>query len=110
MPAQYILRRSTNNQYYFSLTAENNEKILTSELYRSKDGALGGIQAVRSNSPFDQRYSRLTATNGQNYFVLKALNNEVIGTSEMYNTTQARENGIAAVKRVGPLALINDQT
>jgi uncharacterized protein YegP (UPF0339 family) len=47
MPAQYNLRKSTNNQYYFNLTAENNEKILASEMYWSKDSAEGGIQSVR---------------------------------------------------------------
>ena len=110
MPAQYVLRKSTNNQYYFNLTAENNEKILASELYLSKSGALQGIQSVKDNSPIDSRYTKLTSSDGKYYFRLKAANNETIGTSEMYNTQQARENGIQAVKRVGPTAPINDQT
>jgi len=110
MPAQYFLRKSTNNQYYFSLTAENNEKILTSELYVSKSGALQGIQSVRVNSPIDSRYARLTSSDNKYYFRLRAANNETIGTSEMYNTQQARENGIQAVKRVGLTAPVNDQT
>lgn len=110
MPAQYILRKSTNNQFYFSLTAENNEKILASELYTTKNGALQGIQSVRVNSPIDSRYARLTSSDGKFYFRLGAANNETIGTSEMYNTQQARENGIQAVKRVGPTAPVNDQT
>lgn len=110
MPAQYILRKSTNNQYYFNLTAENNEKILTSETYVSKDGAMRGIQSAKTNSPYDSRYTRLTSTDGKYYFILKAANNETIGRSETYNTQQARENGIQAVKRVGPTAPVNDQT
>ncbi len=110
MPAQYILRKSTNNQYYFNLTAENNEIILTSETYLSKDGAKGGIQSVRQNSPNDSRYARLTSSDGKFYFLLRAANNETIGRSETYNSQQARENGIQAVKRVGPTAPINDQT
>ncbi len=110
MPAQYGLHKSTNNQFYFNLTAENNEKILTSEMYISKSGAMGGIESVRTNSPSDSRYTRLNSTDGKFYFVLKAANNEIIGRSEMYNTQQARENGIQAVKRVGPKAPVNDQT
>lgn len=47
MPAQYVLRKSTNDQYYFSLTAENNQKILASELYVAKNGAMNGIQSVK---------------------------------------------------------------
>jgi hypothetical protein len=110
MPAQYNLRMSSNNQYHFSLTAENNEPILSSELYTSKDGATKGIASVRINASQYDRYSRLTSSDGKFYFVLKAANNETIGTSEMYNTEQARENGIQAVMRVAPSAPINDQT
>jgi uncharacterized protein YegP (UPF0339 family) len=110
MPAQYNLRKSTNNQYYFNLTAENNEKILASETYWSKDGALGGIKSVRENSPIDSRYTRLTSADGKYYFLLQAANNETIGKSETYNSELARETGIQAVKRVGPTAPINDQT
>lgn len=110
MPAQYILRKSTNSQFYFSLTAENNEKILASELYTTKNGALHGIQSVKVNSPIESRYARLTSSDDKYYFLLKAANNEIIGRSETYNTQQARENGIQAVKRVGPTAPVNDQT
>ena len=110
MPAQYILRKSINNQVYFNLTAENNEKILTSEMYVSKAGALNGIQSTKANSPYDSHYSRLISLDGRYYFVLKAANNVTIGRSETYNSQQAMENGIQAIKRVGPTAPVNDQT
>jgi uncharacterized protein YegP (UPF0339 family) len=109
MSARFDLRKSTNSQFYFSLTAENNEKILASELYTTKNGALNGIQSVKDNSSIDTRYARLTSSDGKFYFLLKAANNETIGTSEMYNTQAARENGIQAVKRVGPNAPVSDQ-
>ena len=44
----------------------------------------------------------------QYYFALKASNGEIIGSSEMYNSTHARENGISAVKRDAPNASILD--
>lgn len=34
--------------------------------------------------------------------VLTAANNEIIGTSELYSTAAARDNGISAVKRLPP--------
>jgi uncharacterized protein YegP (UPF0339 family) len=110
MPAQYKLKQSSDGQYYFNLTAANNETILTSERYKSKDGAKNGIESVRTNSPDDSRYDRLTASNGKPYFVLKAANQQTIGKSETYSSKQAMENGISAVKGVGPTAPINDQT
>lgn len=110
MPAQYIIKKSSNNQFFFNLTAENNAVILTSEMYKAKSGAQNGIEAVKKNAPRDDRYTRLTSKDGKPYFTLKAGNNEVIGNSETYSSEDAMENGIRAVKRVGPYSPVKDQT
>jgi len=110
MPAQFILHKSTDQQYYFNLTGQNNEIILTSETYASKGGAIYGIQSVRENSPSENRYTRLMSKDGQYYFLLKGVNNETIGKSETYTTPQARERGIQAVKKVGLTAPLSDKT
>jgi uncharacterized protein YegP (UPF0339 family) len=109
MPAAFIIRKAANGQYYFNLKAENNEPILTSEAYGGKAGAQAGIQSARVNSPLDARYQRKTAASGSPFFVLVAGNNEVIGRSEMYSSTAAMENGIASVKRNGPVSPIRDE-
>lgn len=100
MAPRYQLRVAANGQYYFNLTAENNKIILTSEMYGSKDGAQQGIEAVRGSGPLAERYERRKSIDGQDYFVLKAANHEVIGQSEMYRSSAALENGILAVMRV----------
>ena len=107
MAAAYELKKS-GSQFMFNLRGDNNEKVLTSERYVSKDGAKNGIASCRTNAPFDVRYDRRTATNGQPYFVLKAGNGEVIGTSEIYSSKAAMETGIAAVKKHGPSAPVQD--
>ncbi len=43
-------------------------------------------------------------------FNLKAANHQVIGTSEQYESTAARENGIESVKKNAPDANVDDQT
>lgn len=110
MAAQYKLSKSTNDQFYFVLTADNNEPILKSEMYTTKSAALNGIESVKTNSTEDARFVRLTSANGQFYFNLRAANNQVIGSSEMYKTERSRDNGIEAVKRVGPVAKLSDAT
>jgi uncharacterized protein YegP (UPF0339 family) len=47
---------------------------------------------------------------GWNVSSHRVANNKTIGTREMYNTQQVKENGIQAIKIVGPTAPINDQT
>ena len=43
-------------------------------------------------------------------FDLKAVNGEVIATSEVYNSEEACRNGIASVQRNAPIAAVEDQT
>lgn len=110
MAAKYALLKSSNDKFYFNLKAGNGEVILTSQMYAAKDSAENGIASVKSNSPIDERYERKTSAKGEPFFVLKAANGEVIGSSEMYSSTSAMENGIASVKKNGPEAVIDDQT
>lgn len=105
---KYTKFRDKAGQFRFNLRAANGEIILHSEGYINSSGCDNGIASVRKNSPVDSRYDRRTATNGQFYFVLKAANGEIIGQSELYTTQAARENGIQAVKRVGPTAPVAD--
>lgn len=106
----FVLSRSINGSYYFNLKSGNGEVILTSEQYLQKQSALNGIQSVRANSPLDERYERLTSRLYQPYFTLRAANHQVIGTSQMYSSAQARDAGIASVKANGSSSDIRDHS
>jgi len=109
MNAIFDLKRSAD-QFLFNLKAAGNSEILlTSERYTEKANAIGGIESIRQNAPVDERYDKRISVAGQPYFVLKARNGELIATSEMYSSTQARDNGIAAVKRHASEATLRDQ-
>lgn len=54
------------------------------------------------------KFEIFKGSNGNYYFRLKAANGEIIATSEGYTTKQAAKDGIAAVKRLAPTALIID--
>lgn len=99
-----------DEDFYFRLRAANGEPILASEGYESKSGAENGIASVRENSQVDERFQRKTSSNDKHYFVLVAGNNEPIGRSEMYESADGMENGIAAVKNVAPTAPVEDAT
>ncbi|WP_430539317.1 YegP family protein [Luteibacter jiangsuensis] len=47
---------------------------------------------------------------GRPYFVLKAANGEIVGTSESYSSSQAMEHGIAVVKTIAPNAPVVDES
>lgn len=106
----FVLKKASDGQYYFNLKAGNGETILTSEMYVAKDGALNGIESVKTNCGYDSRYERKVSSNLKHYFVLKAANHQVIGQSEMYESESARDTGIASVKNNGPTAELKDMT
>jgi uncharacterized protein len=112
MPGYYVLQKNpaAAQYYHFVLRADNHETILTSENYVTKQGAQTGIASCQSNSPYDSRYERRVSIASQPYFVLKALNNQIIGTSQMYSSSTARDNGIASCKANGPTTRIIDMT
>src|SRR4051794_13515711 len=110
MAARFVIKNSSDGQYMFVLKAGNNEVILTSELYTQKQGAEKGIASVRANASEDARFDRRTSKAGEPYFVLKASNGEIIGTSEMYSSASSMRKGIASVRKNSQFTPIDDQT
>jgi uncharacterized protein len=106
--SSYFEIKPAGEQFMFNLKAANNQVILTSQAYASKQAAKGGIESVQKNAPADDRYQRNTAKDNSPYFVLTATNGEVIGTSEMYSSTGAMEGGIASVKASAASATTKD--
>ena len=110
LAGKFELKRSSSGQFMFNLKAANNQIILTSEQYREKASAKNGIDSVKRHASNDANYERKTSRKDEPYFVLKAANGQVIGTSEMYSSVSAMENGIASVKANAPGAIIVDLT
>ncbi len=110
MPGKFVIALSKNGQFMFSLKAVNGQKILSSELYTSKSGCENGIASVKSNASLDARYEKKVSTSGKPFFVLKAGNHEIIGTSELYESEASRDAGIDSVKTHAPDAEVEDTT
>jgi len=51
MPGKFVIKKSSNGQYYFLLKASNGETIAQSEMYLAKSSARNGIQSVKDNAP-----------------------------------------------------------
>ena len=110
MAGWYELTKSEKGQYSFSLKAGNAETILRSEQYETKGAAENGIASVQKNCALDERYDRKDAADGRTYFNLKAGNHQIIGSSQMYATQAARDNGIESVKTNGVSTTIKDNS
>ncbi len=107
---KFEIKTDKSGQFRFNLKAGNGQVILSSEAYTTKSACENGIESVRTNSQDDNRFDRRTAKDGSPFFNLKASNGQVIGSSEMYSSTSAMENGVASVKKNAPGAAVEDNS
>ena len=108
MTGWFELSKTSDGQFRFALKADEKETLLASETYRSRASAEGGIASVRTNCAKDGRFEKKVASNGKFFFNLKAGNGEVIGTSHMYPTAEARDAAIAVVMAAGASTTVRE--
>lgn len=107
---KFVIKKSSNDQFYWLLKAGNGEIILQSEMYTTKQGSKKGIESSKKNVQ-DECFETKTSTKGDPYFVQKSSgNHEVLGKSEMYSSNAACQKGIDSVKRNAPDADVVDET
>ena len=110
MKATFEIKKAADDKYMFNLKSGNDQVILTSQTYESKESAKQGIASVKENAGLDERYEEKTGTDGHPYFLLIAANKQVIGRSQMYSSRDAMRKGIASVKRNARNAEVVDFT
>lgn len=110
MAGKFEVYKDKKGEFRFRLKAGNGEIILASEGYKDRAGALNGVESVKKNSDLLARFEKKTSASGKSYFVLKAANHQIIGTSEQYDSDGACDNGIKSVLATAKLAALDDQT
>ena len=102
MPGKFELYQGKDRKHYFRLKATNGETILASQGYKSKASARNGVDSVRRNALRSGGLEPRQGRAGQHYFVVKATNGQVIGTSEQYSSPAACTNGCKSVAKNAP--------
>jgi len=107
MAGYFKIETRPDEQFVFELK-RGAEVILMSEAYTTKTACMNGIESVKKNAADDSRYRRTTTPDGKYRFALEAANGQVIGGSGYYETEDARDAGIEAVKTGAPDAVVED--
>jgi uncharacterized protein YegP (UPF0339 family) len=105
---KFQIKKARNGKFFFHLLAPNGEVILASQMYASKTTAKKGIVSVQANAADSDRYEDKINKTGEHYFVLKAKNQQVIGTSESYAGKTGMKNGMKSVSKNAQKAAIED--
>lgn len=123
MMGKFVVRR-VNTGVKFDLKAKNGEVIATSEVYKSKASCLAGIASVAQNVPIaaienqtvegyatekHPKFEVYVDRAGEYRFRLKAINGQIIATSEGYKALAGCLNGVDSVKRNAVDADIEEQ-
>jgi len=106
----YDLKTMKDGSFMWNLKAGNGEVILSSQKYKAKASAKKGIASVMKNCLDDACFERKVSRNKKPFFVLKAMNGQIIGKSELYESERSRENGIKSVMKNGANSPIKDNT
>jgi len=108
MAGKFEIYTDKAGEFRFRLKASNGQAILASEGYKAKAGCTNGIESVKKNAPNDANYERKETSSGKHKFNLKSTNSQIIGTSQSYETTAARDSGIESVKNNAPDATVTE--
>jgi len=108
MAGYFQIKRAGSGALSFSLKAGNHEVILVSPMHQTDADVRSAIAQVRRNSQRPERFKRMTAKDKSPYFVLVDEGGQVLGTSEMYLSTAAMENGIRSVMTNGAALLVKE--
>ena len=92
------------------MKAGNGQTILTSEVFRTKEDCLNAIESVKQNASDKNRYEFKKSFNLKHYFNVTDIDGNIIGSSEMYESSSGRDVGIELVKVNAPMAVLEDLT
>jgi uncharacterized protein YegP (UPF0339 family) len=96
--------------YVFNLKAESGDTLLQSDFCETLAAAEEAVSLAQLNSPLDTRYERLPTVEGRIHFKLTGPAEQLIGTSGVFDSEQARDAGIALIKLNGPTRDIRNNT
>ena len=97
--ARFETFRGLDSKYYFHVRALNGEIVIQSQGYTTRASALNGAASVQTNGSSSGRYQILPAADGTSYFVLRAVNGQIIGRSETYvSATNAQRAVVGCVE------------
>ena len=102
MKSTFEIKRTSNGKFMFNLKAGNDQVILTSRMYDSRESAEAAIGSVKENAVLAEQFEQRTGAGGKPHFVLLDEDQQVIGTSEVYSSRVGMRHGIASVKKNAP--------
>ncbi len=105
----FELKTAKDGKFYFNLTEPPPVGLLlSSDKFATKEETLHAIDRVKRNAPLEERYERKTSSAGRHFFVLKGDDHQILGTSNRFDTEDARDSALTAVMSNAAAAAVSD--
>lgn len=106
---KWIIEKKAENEFISCLRANNGEIMLTSESYKTAEGARQGIATIIKNVDAGKFIIYPDKKNNY-YYKLKTTGNKLLCIGEIYTNRAACENAVARVKLIAAISPISEET
>ncbi len=102
---KWIVEYKGEEEYLSKLLASNGEVMLTSEIYKSEDGAIAGISSI-CRGVQNGKFVIYQDKNSNYYYKLKSSNNRLLCVGEIYKSKDQCLKAVETVKRIASGSMI----
>ncbi len=102
---KWIVEYKGEEEYLSKLLASNGEVMLTSEIYKSEDGAVAGISSI-CRGVQNGKFVIYQDKNSNYYYKLKSSNNRLLCVGEIYKSKDQCLKAVETVKRIASGSMI----
>jgi len=110
MTGYYVVSKTDDEQFLFTLYASHFEIALISDPFPTKALALYDIELMQTHGTNAANYQRERCGAGYQYFVIEDADGEVIACSELHDSSAAMEHTIRRVVESASSKMIKDLT
>ena len=110
MASGFVLKQSENGEVSFSFLNKDGEVLLISGIYDDKAMAEAAIKEVRVNSMMSQYLAAGKTKDGEQFFVIKGADGNVLVKSVLYTSQMVMDNALHSVRDNACIADITDMT
>jgi uncharacterized protein YegP (UPF0339 family) len=110
MASSFVLKQTENGEICFNFLNKDGEILLMSGNYDDKAQAEAAIKEVRVNSLMSQNLAAGKTDSGEQFFVIKGNDGNVLVKSSLYTSQMVMDNALHCVKDNACIAEISDMT
>lgn len=104
---KYVIRKSRDDQYYWSFETSTGVAIMWSETFTTKQNCKNGIESSKANLHLGA-FEKKISSDGKYFFNQKAANGETLATSRLHYFEKDRDNDINIVMYNAKYAVVED--